>query len=47
MSPNDSMKIVESAIKNHKQTNRCCKKENSLCYRQKFQAILILKQSMT
>jgi hypothetical protein len=46
MSPNDSMQTVESAIKTRKQTNRCCKKENSCCYRQKFQAILILKQLM-
>jgi hypothetical protein len=47
MSPNDNMQIVESAIKIRKQTNRCCKKENSCCYRQKFQAVLILIQSMT
>jgi hypothetical protein len=47
MSPNDSMQIVESAIKTRKQTNRCRKKENSCYYRKKFQAILILKQSMT
>jgi hypothetical protein len=47
MFPNYSMQIVESAIKTYKWTNRYCKNENSCSYRKKFQAILILKQSMT
>jgi hypothetical protein len=47
MSLNDSMQIVETMIKTRKLTNKCCKKENSCCYRKNFQAILILKQLIT